>query len=237
VRAGVIRKRPEKPSSGAPLWVLTYGDVMSLCLCFFVMLQAYSTLEIEKFNQAMSSLKGALGVLPYQQSTSPMDIIQQRPSKGERKTRGKRTRAAAALNKVISENKLGKMIKVTQSSQGVHITIGDPALFESGKADIKPAALPVLQEIVRIIGTGDESIRVEGHTDNVPIHTAQFGDNWELSIGRAMAVVKYFRSRDVIDPGRLRPVGCGEFHPLASNETEAGRSMNRRVEIYIDMSD
>jgi len=230
-------KRKEEPPPGAPLWVLTYGDCMSLLLCFFVLLHSYSTLELEKFNKAMSSLKGALGVLPYQQSASPVPNLQMKPGKGENKKKGKRSKAIAALNKVISENKLSGVIKVSETSNGIHITIGDPALFDTGREEIKTTILPVLKQIVELISTGEENVRVEGHTDAVPIHNDRFKDNWELSIARAMSVIRYIRNQEVIDPRRLRPVGCGEFHPVASNDTEDGRAMNRRVEIFIEMGD
>ncbi|MHB9027364.1 MAG: OmpA/MotB family protein [Candidatus Latescibacterota bacterium] len=230
------KKKQEENKPGAPLWVLTYGDCMSLLLCFFVMLQAYSTLEMEKFNQAMASLKGALGVLPYQQSSRPSPVQPQAPSKGEKKgARNRRARAVSSLRQVVRERNLSSIIKVRESEGGIHVTIGDPALFESGRAEIKPDILPVLTKLVEVINTGEENIRVEGHTDNIPIHTGLYEDNWELSIARAMSVIRYVRSRGVVDPRRLRPVGCGEFHPVASNESAEGRALNRRVEIYIDM--
>ncbi len=232
-----MAKKKEETPAGAPMWVVTYGDCMSLLLCFFVMLQAYSTLEVEKFNQAMASLKGALGVLPYQQSSTPAPIVQQRPSKGDIKSRGKRSKAVTALRKVIADNKLSGIVKVSENPSGVHITIGDPALFESGQSSIKATILPVLKKIVEVINTGSENIRVEGHTDNMPIHNAQYEDNWELSIDRALSVIRYIRSQEIIDPLRLRPVGCGEYHPIVSNDTPEGRALNRRVEIYIDMND
>ena len=233
----MARKKTEEPRGGAPLWVLTYGDVMSLLLCFFIVLHSYSTLELEKFNKAMSSLKGALGMMPYQQSAAPVPNVQMKPGKGERKSKGKRSKAIAALNNVISDNKLSGVIKVSETNNGIHITIGDPALFDTGKDEIKTIIFPVLEQIVEVINTGDENVRVEGHTDNVPIHNDRFKDNWELSIARAMSVIRYIRDQQVIDPRRLRPVGCGEFHPVASNDTQDGRALNRRVEIFIEMGD
>jgi chemotaxis protein MotB len=233
----MARKKTEEPRGGAPLWVLTYGDVMSLLLCFFILLHSYSTLELEKFNKAMSSLKGALGMMPYQQSAAPVPNVQMKPGKGERKSKGKRSKAIAALNNVISDNKLSGVIKVSETNNGIHITIGDPALFDTGKDEIKTIIFPVLEQIVEVINTGDENVRVEGHTDNVPIHNDRFKDNWELSIARAMSVIRYIRDQQVIDPRRLRPVGCGEFHPVASNDTQDGRALNRRVEIFIEMGD
>ena len=88
---------------------------------------------------------------------------------------------------------------------------------------------------MEIIQTGENTLRVEGHTDNVPINTPQYEDNWELSIARSLSVIRYIKSKEGIDPKNLRPVGCGEFHPVAQNDTEDGRAMNRRVEIYIEM--
>lgn len=232
------RKKNEDPPSGAPMWVVTYGDCMSLLLCFFVMLQAYSTLEMEKFNQAMASLQGALGVLPYQQSSRPSPVQPMSPSKGEKKNaRNRRSKAVDKLRQVVQEKNLNGVIKVRENEKGIHITIGDPALFETGRAEIKPDILPVLTQIVEVIGTGSENIRVEGHTDSIPIRNALFEDNWELSIARSMSVIRYIRGQDVIDPRRLRPVGCAEFHPVASNDTGEGRALNRRVEIFIEMGE
>ena len=75
----------------------------------------------------------------------------------------------------------------------------------------------------------------EGHTDNMPIHNAEFDDNWELSIARSLSVIRYIRAQEKIDPKRLRPVGCAEFHPIEPNDTPEGRALNRRVEIFIEM--
>ncbi len=229
-----MAKKPEEPPKGAPLWVLTYGDCMSLLLCFFVMLQSYSTMEREKFNQAMASLQGALGVLPNQKAATP-PLKAQKPLQRKAKAPNvSRSAAMEKLNRIIHERNLGGVIRINEGSKGVHITIGDPALFDTGKAEIKPEILPVLAQIVEVISTGNENIRVEGHTDNIPIHNPQYEDNWELSIARAMSVIRTMRKQQSIDPKRLQPVGCGEYHPVASNDTEEERALNRRVEIFIE---
>ncbi|MBN1290278.1 MAG: flagellar motor protein MotB [Candidatus Latescibacteria bacterium] len=232
------KKEPEGPK-GAPAYMTTYGDMMTLLLCFFVLLVSFSTMEIEKFKAAAASLKGALSVLPYQDRVMPNPVQMQRPTKGEKKEKNRRrSRAVVQLRRIIRDRNLQNIVSVRENEGGVHITIGDPALFDSGKTDIKPDILPVLNQITEIIDTGNDLIRVEGHTDNVPIHTAQFRDNWDLSIGRALSVIRYMRSRQVnIDPRRLRPVGCGEFHAIAPNDTPEGRAMNRRVEIFIDFNE
>ena len=101
----------------------------------------------------------------------------------------------------------------------------------------KDTILPVLNQIVEVVHTGEEIIRVEGHTDNIPIHNDEYDDNWELSIARSLSVIRYIRAQEKIDPKRLRPVGGAEFHPVAPNDTPEGRALNRRVEIFIQMAD
>ncbi len=231
------RKREENPPKGAPAWMVTYGDMMTLLLCFFVLLVSISTMELEKFKAVAASLKGALSVLPFQDKTIPKPYTP-RVSKGDKIKDRKRAKAISRMKKLIREKNLSKIIKVRESTEGVHITIGNPALFDSGKALIKPDVFPILDSIMDIInaGTGTEVIRVEGHTDNVPIHNEVFMNNWELSIARALSVLRFFKSKKQIDPRRLRPVGCGEFHPVAANNTRENRALNRRVEIFIDFS-
>ena len=230
------KKKEDEPPKGAPAYMTTYGDMMTLLLCFFVLLLSFSTMEIEKFKSAAASLRGAMSVLPYQTKVIPTPVEMVRPTKGEKKERSRaRTRAISKLRKIIRDQNLGDIIKLQEREDGVHITIGDPALFDSGKAEIKSGILPILNQIIEVINSGQELIRVEGHTDNNPINTIQFRNNWELSISRALSVIRYIQSQqDDLDPKRLRPVGCGEFHPVAPNDTAEGRALNRRVEIFID---
>jgi len=231
------RKKDDSPPPGVPGWMVTYGDLMSLLLCFFVLLVSMSTMEIEKFKAAAASLRGAFSVLPFQEAVRPSPMIPKSSDETPKSDTRKRGKALARLRQIIREKDLTSLITVQQTEQGVHITIGDPALFDSGQAVIKNEMNVVLDAIVEVLqaGTGTEYIRVEGHTDNIPINTAQFQDNWELSIARSLSVIRYIRAKEKLDPQRLRPVGCGEFHPIASNQTPEGRARNRRVEIYIEM--
>ncbi len=231
------KKQEECPPAGAPAWMATYGDMMTLLLCFFVLLVSMSTMEIEKFKAAAASLKGALSVLPFQERIMPEPMTPKTADQKKRSKSRNRQRAVARLRRIIIEENLSGVVKVSEEEGGVHITIGDPALFDSGRSDIKPAFVPILDGIVEVIasGTGEENIRVEGHTDDRPIHTMQYDDNWELSIARSLSVIRYIRGKEKIDPKRLRPVGCGEYHPVDTNTTPEGRANNRRVEIYIEM--
>ena len=230
------KKKRDDEKAGVPAWMTTYGDMMSLLLVFFILLVSVSNMEIEKLRQAAQSIRGAFGILPYQEQVRPTPIQPPTTQVRGETAHGRRSRAVARLQQVVRENDLQNVIRVRENEQGVHITIGDPALFDTGKADVKPSVLPVLSQIAQMVRSGNENIRVEGHTDNVPIHNSEYASNWELSIARALSVVRYIRdTQPDLDPQRLRPVGCGEYHPVGSNGNEDGWALNRRVEIYIDM--
>ena len=124
-------------------------------------------------------------------------------------------------------------INVRYSNQGAHITFEDYLLFNFGKADINPGGLAFLDKLAALLQKVPYPVRVEGHTDNVPIHTARYPSNWELSIARAVSVVKYFAEIGTINPQRLSAVGYGETRPLAPNDLPANRTRNRRVEIVL----
>lgn len=145
--------------------------------------------------------------------------------------------AHEALIKELQAEIDNKEIQITQLADRLSVSMVDKILFPSGEADITPAGLKVLARVGNIIKTvQDKIIRVEGHTDNVPIHPRlqkQFPTNWELSTARASNVVRFLQEKVGMDPSRLQAVGLAEYHPIASNETAAGRSQNRRIEIAL----
>jgi chemotaxis protein MotB len=127
-------------------------------------------------------------------------------------------------------------IKLTTTEGGVMVTIEDNLLFESGRADLKPASLPMLEALAEVLAdAGDEvkEIRVEGHSDNVPLRNAQFSSNWELSSLRAVTVVRVLAEMHNVSPQKVAAVSYGEFRPLADNLTPETRAKNRRVEINV----
>ncbi|MFC1884904.1 flagellar motor protein MotB [Thermodesulfobacteriota bacterium] len=128
-------------------------------------------------------------------------------------------------------------IKITKMADRLSVSMVDKILFPSGEADIMPDGLKVLERVGKVLkNTQDKIIRVEGHTDNVPIHPRlqeKFPTNWELSTARATNVVRFLQDKSGIDAERLRAVGMSEYHPVASNETSTGRSQNRRIEILL----
>jgi len=145
-----------------------------------------------------------------------------------------------ARSKGVLEQKLGqeitdKQIKLQMMEKGLVITVVGDLVFDSGKAKIRPAALPLLTKVSEILkdNMAQFNIGIEGHTDNVPIKQSGYKSNWELSTSRALSVLHYLANDQGIQPERLSAIGYGEYRPLASNETSDGRKQNRRVEIVI----
>lgn len=130
-----------------------------------------------------------------------------------------------------------KQIQITQLADRLSVSMVDQILFPSGEAELTPEGLKVIERVGNIIkGVKDKIIRVEGHTDNVPIHPRlqkEFPTNWELSTARAINVVRFLQEKVGISPENLEAIGLSEYHPIASNETKAGRSKNRRIEILL----
>ncbi|HEY0703387.1 MAG TPA: response regulator [Candidatus Acidoferrales bacterium] len=122
---------------------------------------------------------------------------------------------------------------VTPTKEGIVVSLKEAGFFDSGSAALKLGAIPALTKIVKVIGPERMRIRIEGHTDNVPIHSARYDSNWELSTSRATEIIKLLITRYSITPNRLSASGYGEYFPVASNQTAEGRSQNRRVDLVI----
>jgi len=125
-------------------------------------------------------------------------------------------------------------VKISELKGKLTVNVVDKILFDSGKATLKPAGIKVLQQIGDILKSAvDKNIQVEGHTDNVPIHTPQYPSNWELSTARATTVLHFLQDKANIPGERLSAVGYGEYHPISSNSSAEGRALNRRIQIVL----
>ncbi|MCD6165121.1 flagellar motor protein MotB [bacterium] len=226
------KKTSQDGEGGAPGWMVTYGDLMSLLLCFFVLIVSFSSIQLSEFQKAMGSLKGALGVLKFRQSTVQLSNLPNPEVMGFQHTdMGNRI---SELAQFIEQQGLTDSIQIRLTDTGIAIRLLNPILFDLGKADLKPRVFPILDKIIAIVKTGDTKVRIEGHTDNLPIHTPQFPSNWELSAMRAINVLHYFENVGKVPPQRLSYMGYGEYKPIVPNDSEENRAKNRRVEIYID---
>ncbi|MCD6472502.1 flagellar motor protein MotB [Candidatus Aerophobetes bacterium] len=216
-------KEDTSDQSKDPGWLTTFGDTMSLLLTFFVMLFATLSFEEAKVEQAMGSLKGSLGVMEKaKQSIIPQQKI----------IRGRMERISEEIKRYARLQGFGKDIKVNNIREGIRINLKSPMLFDLGKAELKNKITPLLDEITALLKNIPNNIRIEGHTDNLPIHTKEFPSNWELSTARAINIGKYFIKRG-ITPSRLGVIGYADSRPLFPNDTSEHRALNRRVEIFI----
>lgn len=144
-------------------------------------------------------------------------------------------RAKAELEDRLKQEIADKDVQVKMAKDGLVITFVAEVLFDSGKADLKPASLEMIDKVAKVLAdtVPDLSVGIEGHTDNQPIKFSGWKSNWELSVARALSVVHYLQDEKKINPERLAAIGHGEFKPVESNDTKEGRQKNRRVEVVI----
>jgi len=231
------RRRRGNGSAGPPAsWITTYGDMMSLLLCFFVLLFALSTIDARKFEKAILSLQGALGLLPagggLVGEPTPVDlrtILQEL----EREDFKQLEEVEKTLAQAIGSEGLEGQIEMSRDSRGLVVRFCDSVLFDLGKADLRPEARVILDKVAQVIKGIPNHVRVEGHTDDLPIGTERFPSNWELSTGRSSAVIRYLIERHVVPATRLSAAGYGEYRPIVPNDSEDNRRKNRRVDIVI----
>jgi chemotaxis protein MotB len=229
------KKAPSAPA-GAPLYMATYGDMVTLVLCFFVLLFAMSSVDAQKFQKALLSLRGSLGVLKG--GTTVEATVEPNTSGEEAKAAGSAPRhemntqhVAYTINSYLRSEGLDKSIQVTINQRGVAVSISDQFLFESGSAVLKPDGKRVLYKIATLVREEVPAVSVEGHTDAVPLRGGIYRDNWGLSSARAAVVVSYLAAEAGVAPQKLQAVGYSSYRPMVPNDTPEHRALNRRVDI------
>ena len=256
------RRKEEKKHANNERWIISYADFTTLLLATFVVMYAVSNINSSKFQEMAEAFSTAFmghtvtmqtdgfaapnkGPFNFMPAPVEMPVITRDktvknmpPAMKERVTRQVEQRVNK-LNEAYQNltGLLGKMInqgqiRVSLQPLGVVIDINAVLLFESGKADLTPQALGLIDQIGGILKDVPYQVQVNGFTDDAPIHTAQFGSNWDLSATRAISVVKRF-VLDGVNPALLVGAGYGEYHPVASNDSPNGMAMNRRVSIVV----
>ena len=225
-------------------WLTTFNDLMTLLMVFFVLLFSMSSINTDKRIELKYMLQSGFGILKEGEMTS-ISIKNPQPIEDMSHIGTQAEGLRSPDNKIIEtstsdilENLESELeIQVTLCHQGVRLSFEDRLLFEFGKAVIQPEGFSFIDKIVTALKQVPDIVRVEGHTDNIPIHTKKFPSNWELSVTRAVNVVKYFAEVGKINPHRLSAVGYGESRPVAPNDTPSNRAKNRRVEILLIRED
>ena len=215
-------------------WLLTYADLITLLMAFFVMMYSMSQVNQLKFDKAAASMRrqfhstkvtsGGGGPLPMAQNMPSM--TQEGDSDVESMEED--------LQSYIDAKGLQDLVRVSEDPRGLVISlVSDNLMFAAGQAELQTNSLALLDRIAGILKRVPNSVLVEGHTCNLPISNVRFPSNWELSAARACSVVRYLSDREGVGAKRLSAVGYGESRPVASNGTEEGRARNRRVDLVI----
>lgn len=216
-------------------WLLTYSDLITLLMVFFVVMYAMSSSDTRKFNALKSSLQSALKtdgagtnlIMEYSGDRPISKPVQLDQVKDEM------TEFRDIIQKLQANIADPKDVAIFIDERGLTIRFLDSVLFDLGSGDLRRDALPLLDTVGAVLKSSNHFTRVEGHADNLPINTMQFPSNWELSSARSIAVTRYLIQKHNLDPHRLSSLGYGEYHPLYPNSTEENRAKNRRVDIVI----
>lgn len=248
------RRKKESGSSGPPPgapWLATYGDMVTLLLCFFVLLQSFSTIEEKKLKEVLSSIQGAFGVAVSGGSVLPMgngpmpgssggndmaatnnssDPFEHAPPQELGEDMVETGKYLAELLKAETES---GQVQVTPDERGLVIRVLEPLLFERGRAQVRAEAEPTISKLAKALTGMANSIVIEGHTCDLPIETQEYPSNWELSVARAVGVTRKLVDGYRISPQRLAPTGYAEYRPVVANTSERNRTQNRRVDIVI----
>jgi chemotaxis protein MotB len=250
----MIRRKPIDDEEENPdRWLVSYADFITLLFAFFVVMYSISSVNQGKYNALMSSMgdaftgtntTGHITINPNQSPTGdsklkgqkfalikPLPLAHLYQEKMRREKESMTNMGIDLANKLsplISEGK----VRVVQNNRGIRIDINDSLLFTPGSAELATAASSVLNEVALMIKDNERLIQVEGHTDNIAIHNDLFFSNWELSAVRASSVVRMLSDSGIAE-SRLSALGFGATQPISENNTELGRSKNRRVSIMI----
>ncbi|NDY42033.1 OmpA family protein [Dissulfurirhabdus thermomarina] len=215
--------------AGAPKWMVTFGDLMSLLLCFFVLLLSFSTMDPAMFKEVSGSLKEAFGVQReeyHPDLPKGLDIVSREfAATFNVDVLLEKIRSAIMLELIKGE------IDIEALDDRVILRLDNEITFPPGRATLKPAARAYLDKIRRIIEEVPGEVLVAGHTDDVPLRGGRYPSNWSLSAARASSVVEYLLAKGTIAPNRMAATGYGPSRPRYPNDTPEHRAANRRVEI------
>lgn len=238
------KKSAGNSDGGGASWMTTFSDLMSLLLTFFILLFSMSNVSNEKFTQAAQSLSSSLigggegimdGVIvPFEDdNTGTNETVV--PAE-ELEAPGLDPALIEIYNRVINfveKNDLEDKVIITADPKGVYVNVSNAILFGKESASISREGRSVLKSVGKLLNQLDNRVVIEGHTDDIPNAYGQYPTNWELSVGRAVSVLRYLNENEHVDTRRLSAVGYGENQPLAPNNSEENRARNRRVNIVV----
>lgn len=221
-------------------WLATYADTVTLLLTFFVLLYSLSTVDSQKLQQIAAAMQSAFSgkadksILEFNSSSGDVPIVGKPQLTVEDAQENENLEIVEDVLTYIKENDLENDVQIYEDEKGLNIQMKDSVLFDTGKAELRSDSKNVLDKVSDLIGKVDNKIIIEGHTDNLPINKPGMPNNWHLSSDRALSVLDYFLDNNkVLNPKRFSAQGCGEYKPIAPNDTNEGRAKNRRVNIIV----
>ncbi|GAB4435808.1 MAG: flagellar motor protein MotB [Anaerolineae bacterium] len=240
-----MARKPRVEEEGNPNeWIVTYADLVTLLLVFFVVLYSMANTDLKNFEKIALSLRLAFNGM------SQTNTVIQSDESSSQTTPEESNAAPIFFNSLPPKNRdfvkisseltalaqeLGVQgdISINMTMEGIIISLSEKLTFEPGEASLRPEVSQVLDKVVELLGAVDNKIRIEGHTDNIPTNSPVYPSNWELSVLRAVSVVHYLEREGGMEPERLQAAGRAEFDPVVPNDTRENRAKNRRVDIII----
>jgi chemotaxis protein MotB len=241
------RRSASKERVGHDRWLVSYADFITLLFGLFVVMYAFAKSDQthqRQVSRAIDSAFQSMGILPGMANRSsdlagredavvPVNVIMGEEALSPAEVKDDLTRVQRELTQTLSNQVAAHTVSIQMGRDGLVISLREAGFFGSGSATPKPAAFPTLRQIAASLGQTSYDVRVEGHTDNIPIHTGQFDSNWELSTARATSIARLFLTMGTIPPERISAAGYAEFHPVSTNQTTEGRALNRRVDLVV----
>ncbi len=238
-KSATLQEAPEENSPGIERWLLTYSDLITLMMAFFTLLYATANIDAQRFKALSQSLtiafkQGGGGNNPLTAYRGKKDS----PDNGTGVSAGSGdtrpwARLKDKLNEYVNRHGLAKLTRIAFEQRGLVISLSDSALFQSGSAELSDQTRKILDGLGTILFASGKTIRVEGYTDDMPIHNSRYQSNWQLSTDRATSVIMYWIAKNPGLESRFTAIGYSQYHPVASNLNAAGRAQNRRVEIVL----
>ena len=254
----MIRRKVSSKHANHERWLVSYADFITLLFAFFVVLYASAQVDRQKIGKLAMAIQVAfqqLGVFPAATTSVPMpmtepipysavqiiqstkdEVRKDEPSKDAATVASEEVNLAALqaeLQQALRNEIAERTVALHREREGLVISLREFGFFDSGATTLRPSAMPAVDRIASILSVRACRLRVEGHTDNVPIHTRQIESNWELSTARSTDLVRLLILRYRFSPERLSAAGYAEYHPIANNDTAQGRAQNRRVDIVV----
>ena len=250
-----MRSRVPRSHINHERWLVSYADFITLLFAFFVVLYAFAKADQKKQVQVSASIDTAfrtLGLFPdaslhpsagpatafgTEKAAQPMNVVMGEVMSEDvlspAQVKGDLDRVRRDLEQRLSNQVATHTVSIHMGRDGLVISLREAGFFASGSADPRQETLPTLRLIAASLAHSPYDLRVEGHTDNIPIHTTEFDSNWELSTARATRIARDFLDLKAMPPDRISAAGYAEFHPVAPNDTPEGRAENRRIDLVV----